>query len=275
MTNRSSENENYKAFAKTLQILPPVARYARNRGVPYLASWCHRLTGILMIIFIGVHIYTLSFLTTPDAYADKMSMHQLPGLAFFEWALAIPVIFHSLNGGRLLLYESFRYRRDDIMIKWVAGLTLLYTGILGVLIQTGNQTVSPGFFWLTAVSAALITAYGLYARIRNTRHMRTWKLQRITGAFLLVMIPSHFLFMHLNPQVARDAGEVAMRMQNFWIKLVDAVLVISVLYHGGYGLVSILADYTTPNGLRKAGIAAASAAMAVAAWFGLKLIVSI
>jgi succinate dehydrogenase hydrophobic anchor subunit len=230
---------------------------------------------MLLVFFIWFHIYTLSSLSAPGGYESKMALYRIPILAFIEWALAVPVIFHALNGGRLILYESFRFRKDDLLLKWVAGLTLLYAAILAALMLMGNQSVSAVFFYLLALSAALTVAYGLYAHIRRTSHRWGWKLQRITGAFLLVMVPAHFLFMHLNPQVAKDAGEVVRRMQNPWLKLVDAALVVSALYHGGYGLISMLNDYAAAKIVRGVGMAAITVAMAIACWTGIKLIVSI
>jgi succinate dehydrogenase hydrophobic membrane anchor protein len=262
-------------LSRILSTIPVLARYSRNRGAPFVISWCHRLCGIVLVLFVWFHIYTLSSLAAPGAYDRQMALYKLPILGFIEWALALLVIFHALNGGRLILYESFRFRKDDLLLSWVAGLTLLYSGILGALMLMGNQSVSAGFFWFMALSAALVLAYGLYARIRHTSHRWGWKLQRITGAFLLVMVPAHFLFMHLNPQAAKDAGEVVRRMQNPWIKLVDVVLVACVLYHGGYGLKSILSDYVASKQLRAAGTAVILTAMAAAAWVGIKLVVSI
>jgi succinate dehydrogenase hydrophobic anchor subunit len=275
MALRSFANGIDSSVSKLLNGIPPLARYTRNRGGPFLISWAHRLSGVLLVIFIGWHIFTLSALTTPAAYADHMKLYQLPVLAFIEWALAIPVIFHALNGGRLILYESFRCRRDEMLLKWVTGLTLLYAGLLAVLMLMGNQNVSAVFFWLIAVSVALTAAYGLYSNIGHTAHAWTWKLQRITGAFLLVMIPAHFLFMHLGSQIAKDVGLVALRMQIPSIKLVDSALVVSALYHGGYGLISILNDYVGSKELRKVGAAAVIVVMLIAAGVGLKLIVSI
>jgi len=238
-------------------------------------SWAHRLSGVLLVIFLWFHIYTLSFLTAPAAYVEKMKLYQLPLMAFIEWALAIPVMFHALNGGRLILYESFRCRKDEVLLNWVFGLTFLYAGLLAVLMLMGTQNVSAVFFWLIAVSIAATATYGLYARIGRSAHPWSWKLQRLTGAFLLAMIPAHFLFMHLNPQIAKDAGLVATRMQHPWIKLVDAALVVSVLYHGGYGLVSILNDYIGSKELRVIGSGLIIFIMTIAAVAGLKLIVSI
>jgi succinate dehydrogenase hydrophobic membrane anchor protein len=275
MAVRSSHNGIDTRLLKLLNALPALARHARNRGVPYVVSWAHRLCGILLVIFIGFHIFTLSALTTPGAYAAKMKLYQLPVLAFIEWALAVPVLFHALNGGRLILYESFRCRRDDVLLNWAVGLTLLYAGLLALLMLLGNQNVSAVFFWLVAASAASAATYALYARIGRTSHAWSWKLQRITGVFLLVMIPAHFLFMHLSPPIARDAGLVALRMQNPWIKLVDAALVLSAIYHGAYGLNSILKDYVGSKELRWVGSGAIIFVMTIAAVAGLRLIVSI
>ena len=126
-----------------------------------------------------------------------------------------------------------------------------------------------------AAAAALSAVYGLYARIGRTPHQWSWKLQRISGAFLLVMVPAHFLFMHLSPQVAKDAGQVVLRMQNLWIKLIDMALLASALYHGSYGLISILTDYVAAKALRAVAMAAIVVGMMAAAWAGIKLIVSI
>jgi succinate dehydrogenase hydrophobic membrane anchor protein len=204
-----------------------------------------------------------------------MKLYQLPVLAVVEWALAIPVLFHALNGGRLILYESFRCRRDDVLLDWTAGLTLLYAGLLALLMLMGSQSVSPVFFWLVAAAIAGTAAYGLYVRIGRTAHAWSWKLQRITGVFLLVMIPAHFLFMHLSPQTAKDAGLVALRMQNPLVKLVDAALVLSAIYHGGYGLNSVLYDFVGSKELRWIGTGAIVFVMTIAAVAGLRLIVSI
>lgn len=275
MAVRSPETGIDPSVSKLLATLPAISAITRNRGVPFTISWAHRLAGVLLVVFVGFHIYTLSALATPGAYAEKMRLYQLPVLLFIEWALSLPVVFHALNGGRLILYESFRCRSDDLLLNWVVGLTLLYAGILAVLMLMGNQSVSAVFFWLIALPAAVAAAYGLYARIRHTSHAWGWKLQRITGAFLLVMVPAHFLFMHLNPQMAKDAALVALRMQNPWIKLVDAALVAAVLYHGGYGVISVINDSIGSKELRKVAAAAVIAAMSALSILGLKLILSI
>ena len=158
MALNHSRNEIDPRLLKRMNAIPALARYIRNRGVSYAVSWVHRLTGVFMVMFLGFHIFTLSALTTPAAYAEKMKLYQLPVLVFIEWALALPVVFHALNGGRLILYESFRCRNDQRLLNWVVGLTLMYAGLLAVRMRMGSQSVSAVFFWLVAVLLAATAA---------------------------------------------------------------------------------------------------------------------
>ena len=226
-----------------LENIPMVSFYAKTRGWPFVIAWIHRISGILIVLYIGIHIYTLSFLAAPDAYDAKMKLFSFFPFSFLEWLLAIPVIFHALNGGRLILYEIFGIRNDESMIRWVLGLSAVYFVLLGLLMVFGNQTVSPIFFWLIIFIFAVLPGYLVTFKIWDIAASVTWKLQRISGAYLIVMIPAHLLFMHLEPAVGHEAGIVIARMQIGFIKFIDLTLVIGVLYHAGYGLTAIIRDY--------------------------------
>ena len=109
-----------------IENIPIVSFYAKTRGWPFVIAWIHRISGILMVLYIGIHIYTLSFLVSPDAYDAKMKVFGFFPFSFLEWLLAVPVIFHAFNGGRLILYEIFGVRNDESMIRWVLGLSVIY-----------------------------------------------------------------------------------------------------------------------------------------------------
>jgi succinate dehydrogenase hydrophobic anchor subunit len=57
------------------------------------------------------------------------------------------------------------------------------------------------------------------------------------------MIPAHMMFMHLNLSAGHDAYEIISRMRIIFIKILDMLIMTCALYHGGYGLLSILKDY--------------------------------
>jgi succinate dehydrogenase / fumarate reductase cytochrome b subunit len=258
-----------------LNRIPYVAFYAKTRGWEFILSWSHRITGLLLVLYLWFHLITLSALSTPGDYDAKMALFSSPLVVFFEWLLAIPVIFHAVNGGRLMLFEIYGYRDDTAMIRWLFRVSAAYVCLLAVFMLLGNQSVSPIFFWLTVFVIAVIGGYAFLARIWRLGHSQFWKFQRASGVFLLVMIPAHFIFMHLNPAVGKDSAVIIARMQNFFIKIVDLALVLAVVYHGGYGLFSVGKDYIASRPLQILMTVLVAVVMVWSAWIGLKVIITI
>ncbi len=262
---------------RTLSILarvPLISFYARTRGWYFVLSWCHRLSGILLVGYALYHIYTLLSLAEPAAYDGKMEVYGHPVFRFLEWGLAIPVIFHALNGGRLILYESFGRRDDESMVRWLVGLSLLYAALFGILLVMENQSVSAPFYWMTNVGLALTLTYGAARSIIPTDNSIFWKLQRISAVYLLIMIPSHLVFMHLNPAMGKAAATVIARLQNPLIKTVDISLIAGTMYHAGYGLIGILRDFLPRRALRFALSLLVTAVVSIFAFVAVRLTIS-
>jgi len=258
-----------------LNKIPYIAFYANTRGWAFILSWSHRITGLLLVLYVWFHLITLSALSSPGDYDAKMALFSSPLIVFFEWLLAIPVIFHAVNGGRLILFEIYGYRDDTVMIRWLFVVSAAYVCLLAVFMLLGNQSVSPIFFWLTVFITAVIGGYAFLARIWRLGHSQFWKFQRASGAFLLAMIPAHFLFMHLNPSVGKDSAVIIARMQSFFIKIVDLTMVLAVVYHGGYGLFSVVKDYIASRRLQILMTVMAVVVMVLSAWIGLKIIIRV
>jgi len=262
-------------FIPKLEKIPVISMYAKTRGWPFILAWAHRIAGVMLVLYVFFHIFTLTALQAPESYDAKMRILRLFLFVFLEWLLVIPVIFHALNGGRLILYEVFGNRNTESMIRWLLGLAAAYILFVGLMMMMGNQVATPVFFWLSALFAALCVVYFLIIRICTSGASFSWKLQRITGGFLLIMIPAHMLFMHLNPTVAHQAGVVIARMQNVFIKLVDISLVFCVLYHAGYGLYSIIKDYFPNKQTQFLSGFLITAVMVFFGWIGIKLTIFI
>jgi succinate dehydrogenase cytochrome b556 subunit len=254
-------------------VAKPLKHLARNRGWPYLIAWCHRISGVLLVVYMVLHILTLSALHRPERFAVLIQFYGFFLLRVLEWMLAIPVIFHAFNGGRLILYEVFGNRRDDLVIRWVTSLTGGYVLLLAVVMIMGDQTVSAAFFWLYTVAAASCVAGITLSGVRLSGAGVFWKLQRITGAYLLLMVPAHMLFMHLNPSLGHDARVIVERMHSGFIRLIDLTLVLCVLYHGAYGFLTIGRDYLSPGRTRTAAGVLVVAVLTALAWIGVKLTV--
>ena len=257
------------SFMPILERLPVLSWYAKTRGWYYVISWLHRFTGIGLLIILIVYMYILSSLQAPDVDPAKMKVIVSPIFLLLAWASSLVVSFHALNGGRLVLYELFGKRDDADMIRWIFGLSAAYAAMVGLMMAMNNQRVSAFFFWLMAFSLGAIAAYVVASRIWKKRHSVLWKLQRISGAFLFVTVPAYLLFSYLNPGEADGAQRVIVGVQNVFARLVFLTLATCALYHAGYGLFSIAADYTRP-GITRAGMAAliivVIAALAVSAF---------
>ncbi len=254
-----------------LSKLPLVSELARTRGWPYVISWGHRISGLLLIGYALFHVYTIAGVADPAEYDAEMRMLSNPFFVFLEWALAIPVILHALNGGRLILYELFGRRDDRAMIGWVSALSGIYVLFLGYLMIMGNQSVSPVFFWLCVLIMGLIAVFTVTGKLIPVRHSLFWKIQRITASFLFVVIPAHMILSHLNLGSSHEAALVTARMQIGLVKVVDSLILLAVVYHAGYALVSLARDYLKSILLRTPTIVIIAAVMVLVAYYGLRM----
>jgi len=96
-------------------------------------SWAwiyHRISGIALIGYIFLHIYSLSPLTKGEiAFNQKMAAYSTPFFMFIEWLLFSFVLFHSLNGIRIVLVDwadGARYHKQLYRFTWVAGIILFF-----------------------------------------------------------------------------------------------------------------------------------------------------
>ncbi|UCF72812.1 MAG: hypothetical protein JSW35_11725, partial [Deltaproteobacteria bacterium] len=134
---------------------------------------------------------------------------------------------------------------------------------------------SGALFWSITVAISLIAFLMVFNKVWRTGNSILWKLQRITGTFLIPMLSGHMLFMHMNYLTGHDSKTILLRMQNPFIKGMDFVLLIVLLFHAGYGIFSVIADYMKPGPLLKSLTCCVIIVMAISAYFGIRLIVAL
>jgi succinate dehydrogenase hydrophobic membrane anchor protein len=229
MTGRLSHDRIESEIFSWLQKVPFIATYARTRGWYFIAAWAHRITGLLMVLMVWGHI---TFLGSP-----------IPAGTFLVWLFAVLCLFHGLNGGRLILYESFGNRNDESLMHWVFGLSVLYLAVLAMITLSKGQAVTPSFFWVVAVLASLVLGYGVAVQVWSTAHSIFWRLQRISGAFLLPVLPAYLVFMQFSLPTGGYEGMMRVALQSVFIKLVFLLTMAAAIYHGAFGLFSVVSDY--------------------------------
>jgi succinate dehydrogenase hydrophobic membrane anchor protein len=258
MTARLSHDRIEAQIFSWLQKVPFVAACAKTRGWYFVAAWTHRFTGLLMVLLAWGHI----------AFFGSA----IPMGIFWVWLFAFSCVFHGLNGGRLILYESFGNRNDESLMHWVLGLSLLYLGVLALVTLSGGQNVAPTFFWVIAVLTGLVLGYGTTLQIWSSAHSIFWRLQRISGIFLLPVLPAYLLFMQLTLPAAGDGDILRVSLQSGFIKLVFLLTMASAVYHGAYGLFSVVGDYVRSRIIKSASAVLITLLAFLVAGIGVKAI---
>jgi succinate dehydrogenase cytochrome b556 subunit len=66
----------------------------------------HRITGLILMVFFALHLFTLSAIFSgPLAYDQVFRSMEKPWIKIGEILLLWVVMFHSLNGCRLILFN--------------------------------------------------------------------------------------------------------------------------------------------------------------------------
>ncbi|MHB8189795.1 MAG: succinate dehydrogenase, cytochrome b556 subunit [Ferrimicrobium sp.] len=96
----------------------------------------HRVTGFLVFLFILLHIVDVSTLNDPHVYN---AIHQLYGnilLRFFEVGLLFALLFHALNGLRVIMIDLWPgvIKNERKLFNFMLGLAIVMTIIGGVII---------------------------------------------------------------------------------------------------------------------------------------------
>ena len=96
------------------------------RGREGMWSWvAHRVTGVLIFFFLLVHVLDTSLVrVSPEAYDVVIATYKNPVVGLGEAGLVGAVLFHALNGLRIILVDFWSQgtRRHRQMLWVVIGL---------------------------------------------------------------------------------------------------------------------------------------------------------
>ncbi len=99
------------------------------RGREGMWSWvAHRVTGVLIFFFLFSHVLDTALVrVSPDAYNRVIDTYKTPIVNLFEVGLVGAVLYHALNGMRVMAIDFWdkgtRYQKQ--MTFAVVGITLL------------------------------------------------------------------------------------------------------------------------------------------------------
>ncbi|MBA3945012.1 MAG: succinate dehydrogenase, cytochrome b556 subunit [Herpetosiphonaceae bacterium] len=115
-------------------------------GVGMLAWLLHRLSGLALVGYLLLHLYDLRAAQQSKAAFDQaLAFFQTPFWKIMDLLLVAVVLYHTLNGIRLLLFDSgstraIRYQRQ---LFWLAfGLTIAIFLFSAVMVFTHLPSIS-------------------------------------------------------------------------------------------------------------------------------------
>jgi succinate dehydrogenase / fumarate reductase cytochrome b subunit len=104
------------------------SRKTLYRGDPGMWSWVlHRISGATIFFFLFVHVLDTALVrVSPQAYDEVVSTYKTPIVGLMEASLVAAVLFHALNGIRVILIDSWsegpRYQR---LMLWIVAIVFL------------------------------------------------------------------------------------------------------------------------------------------------------
>jgi succinate dehydrogenase / fumarate reductase cytochrome b subunit len=97
----------------------------------------HRITGFLVFFFLLLHIIDVSLISRPHIYDEVHALYGNVVLRLFEVGLLFGLVYHALNGLRIVLIDFFPgvIRHEKEVLWGVAALSVLLTALGGLVIM--------------------------------------------------------------------------------------------------------------------------------------------
>lgn len=120
------------------------------RGDPGMWSWVlHRITGVLTFFFLFVHVLDTALVrVSPDTYNEVIETYKTPLVNLMEVGLVGAVLFHALNGIRVLLVDFWskgpKYQKHMLWTIAVVWVVVMIPGAIAMLWRTASVLFGGG-----------------------------------------------------------------------------------------------------------------------------------
>lgn len=126
---------------------PPAASHSARLNRVELGMWswaAHRITGVLTFFFLFAHVLDTALVrVSPDAYDKVVNLYKNPLVNLLELGLVGAVVYHALNGLRLMLVDFWsqgpRFQRLIHRVVVVAWLVVMVPSAYFILRYSVEQ----------------------------------------------------------------------------------------------------------------------------------------
>ncbi|WP_284144710.1 succinate dehydrogenase, cytochrome b556 subunit [Mycolicibacter acidiphilus] len=128
---------------------PRPRRQSLYKGDPGMWAFAlHRITGATIFFFLFVHVLDTALVrVSPEAYTEVIATYKTPIVGLMELGLVAAVLFHGLNGVRVILIDFWwlgcKYQRQ---MFWAVGAIWLVV-MVPVVVRIGMH-MAERFGWI-------------------------------------------------------------------------------------------------------------------------------
>ena len=212
-------------------LVMTVTETLRYRGAIGQWSWVlHRLSGLGVVFFLILHVIDTSWsVFYPEKYVEAIATYQSPLFTIGEFGLVAAVVYHAINGLRIVLLDyrphlwRYQQRAAYIVLAVTAiilvpvfvlmfGHVLDFYGSEATVLPLGDVLVAqlpfiPGF--AAAILAALVYSliHGMIAGDTSSSttgpHRGSsierfwWSFMRLSGLMIVPLVFGHLAMMHV------------------------------------------------------------------------------
>jgi succinate dehydrogenase / fumarate reductase cytochrome b subunit len=120
------------------------------RGDLGMWSWvAHRITGVLTFFFLFAHVLDTALVrVSPDAYDKVIETYKNPVVNLFEVGLVGAVLYHALNGIRVMLVDFWekgaRYQKQMLWAVLAVWVLVMIPGTYYMMVRTVSELFGGG-----------------------------------------------------------------------------------------------------------------------------------
>ena len=109
----------------------------RYRGGEGMLAWAfHRISGVAIFAFLVLHVVDIFLVgVAPDVYDTLLGFYATPIGILMEWLLGAAVLYHALNGLRIIIIDLWpRMTVYHRQLWWGTWIIFIGVGVPGALI---------------------------------------------------------------------------------------------------------------------------------------------
>ncbi|MFN2190654.1 MAG: succinate dehydrogenase, cytochrome b556 subunit [Candidatus Promineifilaceae bacterium] len=108
------------------------------KSTGFISFLFRRISGVALVLYLFTHMWVIGSATAgPETFDARLNIVQSTGFKFAEIALLAAVVYHALDGLRLIIVHYFNvteYRKSLFYALFVASALLVIAGGIPILL---------------------------------------------------------------------------------------------------------------------------------------------